>query len=78
MLYQNELYSTCILRGMEVFRQYPALSSSFADRMMVAEALERTGLKGEALAEYGTLAEMDGLSSAEREELALRIKSLRH
>jgi hypothetical protein len=77
VLFDNSLYSTCILRGMEVFRQYPALGASVRDRMMVAEALSRTGLKGEALAEYGTLAEMEGLSEAERAEIAARMNSLR-
>jgi len=77
VLYDNSLYSTCILRGMEVFRQYPALAASVPDRMMVADALARTGLTGEALAEYGTLEEVEGLSEQERAEIGRRIASLR-
>ena len=77
VLFDNNLYSTCILRGMEVFRRYPALASSVPDRMMVADALARTGLKGEALAEYGAVSEMEGLSDRERAEVAARVKSLR-
>jgi hypothetical protein len=77
VLFDNSLYSTCILRGMEVFRQYPALGASVRDRMMVADALARTGLTGEALAEYGTVAKMEGLTGAERAEISARMKSLR-
>lgn len=77
VLFDNRLYSTCILRGMEVFRQYPALAASVPDRMMVADALARTGLKGEALAEYGVLEEMEGLSEEEQAEIGRRITSLR-
>ena len=77
VLFDNRLYSTCILRGMEVFRQYPALAASIPNRMMVADALVRTGLTGEAMAEYGTLAAMPELTDQEREVIAARIKSLR-
>ena len=77
VLFDNMLYSTCILRGMEVFRQYPPLAASVPNRMMVADALVRTGLTGEAMAEYGTLSAMPELTDQEREVIAARIRSLR-
>jgi hypothetical protein len=66
VLYENGFYSTCILRAMEVFRHYPSMAQSLANRLMVAEALVESNLRGEALAEYGAIARIESLSEEER------------
>ena len=55
VLYNYGFYSTCILRAKEMLRFYPELKSRFEFRTMIANALERNNLRGEALNEYFTL-----------------------
>lgn len=77
VLFDYGFFSTCVLRSMEVFRLYPALSSSFDDRLMVARALEQAQLGGEALSEYGAIAGLDGLTAEQRVLVRDRMQALR-
>ena len=77
VLFENGFFSTCVLRSMEVFRLYPDLSKSFEDRLMVAQALERAQLNGEALSEYGAIAGLEGLTAEQQTLVRERIEPLR-
>ena len=77
VLFEYGFYSSCVLRSLEIFRLYPTLTGSFEDRLMVANALERAQLRGEALAEYGAIAGLDGLTSEQRELVRERMQALR-
>ncbi|MGB5872646.1 MAG: hypothetical protein WBG01_17625 [Bacteroidota bacterium] len=77
VLYKNGFYSTCILRAMEVFRHYPSMAESFTNRLMVAEALVESNLRGEALAEYGAIARIESLSEEERALVRERMDAIK-
>jgi len=77
VLFENGFFPTCVLRSMEVFRLYPDLSKSFEDRLMVAQALERAQLNGEALSEYGAIAGLEGLTAEQHTLVRERMHSLR-
>lgn len=77
VLFDNGFFATCALRGMEVFRQFPALTANFHPRMMVAEALERANLKGEALSEYGLISMLQGLNPDQQSSVKAKIELLR-
>ena len=77
VLYENGFFASCVLRAMEVFRLYPALSSSFEHRLMLAEAMEKANLRGEALAEYGAVSRLEGLTSGQQVQVQGRIQTLR-
>jgi len=77
VLFDNGFFATCALRGLEVFRRFPALGADFRQRMMVAEALERTSLKGEALSEYGTISAFPDLTPAQHARVKNKIEALR-
>ncbi len=76
-LLEHGYYATGVLRTLEVFRMYPSLGSTYDHRLMLAEAMEKANLKGEALAEYGAMTRMDGLSTAQRTQLQTRMAGLR-
>lgn len=78
VLFENGFFSTCVLRSMEVFRLFPDLNTSFEDRWMVAQALERAQLRGEALLEYGAIAGLEGLSEEQRALVRNRMQALRN
>jgi hypothetical protein len=76
VLYSDGFYATCVLKAKEVFRNYPELNSKIEFRLMVASALEKENLTGEALAEYSSLAS-ETLSPKDRavvEERQARLK----
>jgi hypothetical protein len=52
VLFGNGFYETGVLRAKGLFRIHPELSKRIDDRLMVARALEKLELKGEALEEY--------------------------
>jgi hypothetical protein len=52
MLFDQGFYATCVLKTKEIVRQYPGLSNVIDAQIMVADALEKMKLKGEALSEY--------------------------
>jgi hypothetical protein len=77
VLYENGFFASCVLRAMEVFRLYPALGSSFEHRLMLAEAMEKANLRGEALSEYGAVSRLEGLTSGQQVQVQGRIQTLR-
>jgi len=77
VLFENGYTSTGILKALEVFRLYPPLAASFENRMMVAEAMERASLRGEALNEYVALMSLEGLTLEQKGVLQSRIAQLR-
>lgn len=77
VLYENGYYSTSALKAMDVLRRYPALGKRFENRLLVAQALEKANLRGEALNEYGVLLNSEKLTDAERELVKVRVSQLR-
>jgi len=77
VLYENGFYSTCALKTMEVLRRYPALGSVFENRLLVAQALEKANLSGEALNEYVALSGVQTLDARQQETVRARISSLK-
>lgn len=77
VLFENGFYSTCALKTMEVFRLFPSLGERFADRLLVAEALERAHLRGEALSEYGAMLRLPALTPEQETLLRGRMEQLR-
>jgi hypothetical protein len=77
VLFANGFYSTCALKSMEVFRLYPVLGQKFENRLLVAEALEKARLRGEALTEYGLLLTLEGLTADQQNLVKARMGELR-
>lgn len=77
VLFENGFYSTCALKSMEVFRLYPALGQIFENRLLVAEALEKARLRGEALNEYGQLLTLEALTEDQQNLVKIRMAELR-
>jgi hypothetical protein len=77
VLFENGFFSTCALKAMEVFRLYPSLKDDFASRLMVADALAKAELKGEALAEYGTFLQSGNITVEQRSLLEARMQRVR-
>ena len=76
VLVDHGFYSTGVLRMMEVFLSYPALAAEAERRIFFAEALEKSQLRGEALAEYGILARNPDLTPAQRTRVESRLHEL--
>ncbi len=76
VLYNNGFYSTSALKAMDVLRRYPPLAK-FDSRLLIAEALEKSNLKGEALNEYVTLSQLPDLTAEQKELVAARIAQLK-
>lgn len=77
VLYDNGYYSTSALKAMGVLRRYPSLGDKFENRLLVAQALEKANLRGEALSEYVSISQSDKLSAEQKEVVATRIAQLR-
>ena len=77
VLYDNGFFATCALKGMEIFRLYPPLGNEFRNRMLVAEALEKAHLRGEAMNEYGAIARLEGITPEQQALVRDRIAVLR-
>jgi hypothetical protein len=77
VLFDNGFYATCALKTMEVFREFPPLAGEFHNRMLVAQALEKANLRGEALSEYATIATLGTLTADQETLIRERIASLR-
>ena len=77
VLYENGFFASCVLRAMEVFRLYPALGASFEHRLMLAESMENANLHGEALAEYGAVSRLEGLTPGQLQQVQNRLQTLR-
>ncbi len=76
VLYNTGFYATCALKAKEVFRLYPGLLKKMEFRLMVASALEKESLRGEAITEYASLLN-EGLSPSERETVQIRMARLK-
>lgn len=76
VLFENGFYSTCALKGMELYRLYPETAKRFDNRMLVAQSLEREHLRGEALNEYGAILSLDGLTAAQQATVKQEMKRL--
>jgi hypothetical protein len=77
VLFENGYYSTSALKAMDVLRRYPSLGEKFENRLLVAEALERASLRGEALSEYAVIKDSLSLTGAEKSIVEERIARLR-
>ncbi len=77
VLFDNGYYSTSALKAMDVLRRYPPLGAEFDHRLLVAEALEKAQLRGEALNEYVTLAQSATFTAEQRELVKQKITQLR-
>ncbi len=77
VLYDNGYYATAVLKTMEVFRRYPALGASYDNRLLLAEALEKANLRGEAATEYGFLSTLAGLSPSQQAHVQAKLQQLR-
>jgi hypothetical protein len=77
VLFENGFYPTCALKSMEVFRLFPPLAERFGNRLLVAEALERAHLRGEALSEYGAILKLSGLTPAQGSLVRTRMDQLK-
>ncbi len=77
VLYDNGFYSTCALKGMELFRLYPETDRNFERRYMIAHALELARLRGEALGEYAAIQNLAGLTPGQRTTLSQHIAQLK-
>ena len=78
VLFDNGFYSTCALRGMELLRLFPSSQNSFDDRFLVAQAMERAKLRGEALNEYTTILGMANLSTGQQSTVRSRMSTLQN
>jgi len=77
VLYDNGFFATCALKGMEIFRLYPPLGKEFRNRLLVAEALEKAHLRGEAMNEYGAIARLEGITADQQALVHTKIEALR-
>jgi hypothetical protein len=77
VLFQNGYFSTCALRGLSLMGRFPSLGETFENRHMVAESLERSDLRGEALNEYLALSAMPNLTAKQQQIVKSGIARLR-
>lgn len=76
VLFENGFYATSVLKTKEIFRRAPETASRTGYRFMVAEALEKMNLNGEALDEYKGLAR-EKLSESEAAKVKEKLASLK-
>jgi hypothetical protein len=76
VLFNNGFYSTCALKGMELYRLYPETAGKYNYRLMVAESLNRAKLRGEALAEYHATLGLPGLTPAQKAKVQQAMEAL--
>ena len=76
VLYENGFYPTCAIKAMDVLRRYPSLKKRFENRLLVADALEKAKLRGEALNEYVSLSS-EQLTPDQQEVVRSRIAQMK-
>src|ERR1041385_8228909 len=76
VLHDQGFYATCVLKAKEVFRLNPDLMKLVNFRLVVADALEKMKLRGEALSEYNSL-KRERLSPQQRSLVGQRIDQLK-
>jgi hypothetical protein len=77
VLLENGFSATAVLRTMEVFRLFPSLAGIVDNRLALAGAMEKANLRGEAVAEYHAIRQMNGLTSLQAGVVNARIEALR-
>jgi hypothetical protein len=77
VLLDNGFYATGVLRTLEVFRMFPALAGIIDNRIVLAGALEKANLRGEAVAEYAAIRRLEGLSLSQAAVVEGRMEALR-
>lgn len=77
VLLENGFYATGVLRTLEVFRLFPALGGRVDNRLLLAGAMEKAELKGEAIAEYGALSRLTTLTAAQQAVVRGKLEALR-
>jgi len=76
LLYKYGFYPTCILKAKQMLVYYPELKSQFEYRWMIAQALEKVRLPGEALSEYISITK-EKLSQSQRKRIEESIRQLK-
>lgn len=76
LLYKYGFYPTCILKAKQTMVYYPELKSRFEYRCMIAQALEKMRLTGEALGEYISITK-EKLSPSQRKSIEENIRRLK-
>lgn len=77
VLLENGFYATGVLRTLEVFRMFPGLAAVVDNRIALAAAMEKANLRGEAVAEYGAIRRLEGLSASQAALVEGRMEVLR-
>jgi hypothetical protein len=77
VLLDNGFYSTSALRAMDVLRRYPSLAGEVDNRMLLAEALEKADLRGEAISEYTAVLQMESVGKEMKAKVRKHIEELR-
>ncbi len=75
VLYRNGYYATCVLRAKEAFRLDPSLLHHVDERFIVADALEKLKLNGEALEEYQLL-RTEPLTPEQQMKIEAKVRAL--
>jgi hypothetical protein len=76
VLFKNLFYSTSALKAKDVLRRYPSLAQ-FENRLLIAQSLEKANLKGEALEEYGILANDQTLTKEQKDLAQKKVAQLK-
>ena len=76
VLFEQGFYATGVLKAKEVFRFFPDLKKRIDVRLIVADALERMKLNGEAIGEYAKLLS-ENLTPEERTLVEQKLTQLR-
>ncbi len=77
VLFSHGFYSTCALRAMDVLRRYPELAMDYENRVLLADALDKANLHGEALNEYVALLQSLHLTTPQSSYVQERVDALR-
>lgn len=77
VLYDNGYYSTSALKAMDVLRRYPPIGEEFENRLLVAQALEKANLRGEALSEYASILQSEKLTAEQTQKVKAHVDQLR-
>jgi len=77
VLFDHGFFSTCALKALSLLGRFPSLGETFDHRLMVAESLERSDLRGEALSEYVALSSMTNLTEEQQSVVSQRIARLK-
>src|SRR5258707_11009916 len=76
LLYHNGYYATCALKTKDLFRLFPDLAAEMDARIMIADALEKMQLKGEAQGEYLAIPKSK-LTASQRQEVEAALQRLK-